>query len=103
MRGSRHPHGERSFHRVADLTGNVAPLLFIDAFAAEDSHRSRFKVADFVIFDGITHFDWLAAHFAVFHIGLSLTEVSSTTEILSPQYGHTKKYSIESGYSVLVH
>jgi hypothetical protein len=40
--------------------------------SGRNSHRSGFKVANLVIFHGITHLDRLAAHFAVFHIGLSL-------------------------------
>jgi transcriptional regulator with XRE-family HTH domain len=40
--------------------------------SGRNSHRSGFKVAHLVIFHGITDLDRLAAHFAVFHIGLSL-------------------------------
>src|SRR3954447_21204244 len=63
--------------RPTQTTGNFAspPVLFIDRHprcSGRNSHRSGFKVAHLVIFHGITHLDRLAAHFAIFHIGLPL-------------------------------
>jgi hypothetical protein len=52
------------------LCGKRQPELALMRFNIS-SNRRGFKVAHFVIFYGVAHFDGSAAHFAVFDVGLA--------------------------------